>query len=311
MKVIHSFEELQAIEETMTYALGNFDGLHRGHQSIIDEAVKQAHSQGGVSLVITFDGHPLTLLAPGKAPKCITGQEDWCQLLEQSGVDSVLALTVTREVLSMPAPDFVKAITAHNKVQAIVVGKNFTFGAKGAGNPDLLAELLRGTSVQVLVKDLLQDKGEKTISSTAIRQAIQQGHMEEAEAMLGRPFQFKGQVILGDQRGRTLGFPTMNFRLPDWLVVPPDGVYVNRVCIGGQWYGGVGNVGDNPTFTNQYHRCEVHVFDFNQDVYGQEVTVQFLHYIRGEVKFDSLDALMEQMNQDEEEARRILEDRSF
>ena len=130
--------------------------------------------------------------------------------------------------------------------------------------------------------------------------------MEDANHWLGRPFQFKGTVINGDQRGRTLGIPTLNLLLPNEMATPPDGVYANRVCIGGIWYDGVGNIGDNPTFRNQYHRCEVHVFNFDQDIYGKEVIVQFISYIRGEVKFNNLQDLIDQMKVDEEQALAIL-----
>ena len=168
-----------------------------------------------------------------------------------------------------------------------------------------MRERLSAKGIHIIVEPLLSTE-EGPICSTNIRKAIEEGHMEQAATWLGRPYQFRGIVIKGDQRGRTLGFPTINFLLPNEMAIPPDGVYANRVCIDGIWYDGVGNIGDNPTFKNQYHRCEVHVFDFDQDVYGKEVTVQFISYIRGEVKFNNLQELIDQMKVDEETAIRIL-----
>ncbi len=146
------------------------------------------------------------------------------------------------------------------------------------------------------------------ISSTRIRSYIQEGRLEEAEALLGRPYEFVGKVIVGDQRGRILGFPTLNFLFPKEMTLPPDGVYVNRVFLDGQWFDGVGNMGDNPTFENQYHRFEVHLFDFNRDVYGYEARVEFLSFLRGEEKFSNLDDLIAQMKIDEQQARAFLKD---
>lgn len=307
MKVLHSIAELQKIDRTIVYALGTFDGLHKGHQAVITSAVNLAKEEGAVSVLFTFDQHPLSVLAPERLPKTVLERQDMERLVEGLGIDYVLEYPVNRDTLGISAEAFLQSLTDHLRVKGFVMGHNFTFGDKGLGNPEFLQSWAQKKGILVKVEPLLVCANSKqVISSTLIRQAVQEGRMEDACQMLGRPFQFKGQVIKGDQRGRTLGFPTLNLLIPDNLAVPLDGVYVNRVNIRGQWYGGVGNVGDNPTFTNQYHRCEVHVFDFNQDIYGDIVTVEFLHYIRGEVKFDSLDALIEQMDKDETIARHML-----
>lgn len=306
MRVLHSIADLQEINKKIVYALGTFDGLHKGHQSVISRAVDLAKKEGAVSVLFTFDKHPLAVLAPDRVPKTVLERQDMASFVEDLGVDYIFEYPVSQETLGLSAEAFLESLTDSLEVKGFVMGDNFTFGDKGLGNPAFLQAWAQARNITVKVEPLLCDASKHVISSTMIRQAVQEGRMEEALHMLGRPFQFKGQVIKGDQRGRTLGFPTLNLRIPDTLVVPPDGVYVNRVKIRGQWYGGVGNVGDNPTFTNQYHRCEVHVFDFKQDIYGDMVTVEFLHYIRGEVKFHSLDDLIEQMKQDETIARHIL-----
>ena len=307
MKQIHSFDELRQIKDTKVCALGTFDGIHRGHQRVIRKAVEEAASVNGVSIIITFEHHPLTILHPERVPKRLIQEDLLNTVIESLQVDYILRLPMTEALLNMRADEFLDALCKDTTVEAIVVGENFTFGAKGLGNPEYMKQVLADKAIQVLVQPLLPCNGLSTpISSTEIRKAIREGRLEDATHWLGRPFQFKGTVIKGDQRGRTLGFPTLNLLLPNEMATPPDGVYANRVCIDGIWYDGVGNVGDNPTFKNQYHRCEVHVFDFDQDIYGKEVIVQFISYLRGEVKFNNLQDLIDQMKVDEEQALAIL-----
>ena len=307
MKQIHSFDELRQIKDTKVYALGTFDGIHRGHQRVIRKAVEEAASVNGVSIIITFEDHPLTILHPERVPKRLIQEDIMNAVIESLQVDYILRLPMTEALLNMRADEFLEALCKDTNVEAIVVGENFTFGAKGLGNPEYMKQVLADKATQVLVQPLLPcDELSTPISSTEIRKAIREGRLEDATHWLGRPFQFKGTVIKGDQRGRTLGFPTLNLLLPNEMATPPDGVYANRVCIDGIWYDGVGNVGDNPTFKNQYHRCEVHVFDFDQDIYGKEVIVQFISYLRGEVKFNNLQDLIDQMKVDEEQALAIL-----
>ena len=251
----------------------------------------------------------MTILRPGDVPKRVLSADIMDEILESLQVDYILRLPMNLDIFNMSPDDFLSALCRDIDVVGIAIGTNFTFGAKGAGNPQLMRDKLTDKGIHIIVEPLLSTE-EGPICSTNIRKAIEEGHMEQAHAWLGRPYQFRGIVIKGDQRGRTLGFPTINFLLPNEMAIPPDGVYANRVCIDGIWYDGVGNVGDNPTFTNQYHRCEVHVFDFDQDVYGKEVTVQFISYIRGEIKFNALQELIDQMKIDEETAIQILRNNS-
>ena len=307
MKQLHSFDELRQIKDTKVYALGTFDGIHRGHQRVIRKAVEEAASVNGVSIIITFEHHPLTILHPERVPKRVIQEEVMDTVLDDLNVDYILRLPMNEELLQMSADEFLDALCTDMNVQAIVIGENFTFGAKGLGNPTYMKQALADKHIQVLVQPLLPCDGLSTpISSTEIRKAIREGRLEDATGWLGRPFQFTGTVIKGDQRGRTLGFPTLNLLLPNEMATPPDGVYANRVCIDGIWYDGVGNIGDNPTFKNQYHRCEVHLFNFDQDIYGKVVLVQFISYIRGEVKFNNLQDLIDQMKVDEEQALAVL-----
>ncbi|WP_295227074.1 bifunctional riboflavin kinase/FAD synthetase [Veillonella sp.] len=305
MKHLHSFDELRQINRKIVYALGTFDGVHRGHQRVIGNAIAEAKAHDAVTVLVTFSAHPMTILRPGDVPKRVLSADIMDEILESLKVDYILRLPMNLDIFNMSPDEFLDALCGDIDVVGIAIGTNFTFGAKGAGNPQLMRERLSAKGIHIIVEPLLSTE-EGPICSTNIRKAIEEGHMEQATAWLGRPYQFRGIVIKGDQRGRTLGFPTINFLLPNEMAIPPDGVYANRVCIDGIWYDGVGNIGDNPTFKNQYHRCEVHVFDFDQDVYGKEVTVQFISYIRSEVKFNNLQELIDQMKVDEETAIRIL-----
>lgn len=303
MNVLHSFQDLQQIDGKKVLALGTFDGIHVGHQQVIQTALSLANCERAVMVLVTFEAHPLSLLRPHNVPPALSHAPITDTVLDDLGVHNVLRLPMTPELLQMSASEFLQALCNKQQVVGIVVGENFTFGAGGKGTPDYMRDYLSATGVQVITEPLLHHALlHGPVSSTAIRQAVKEGRMEDVTLLLGRPYQFKGTVIKGDQRGRTLGFPTLNFLLPPSMAVPPDGVYANRVYIDGQWYDGVGNIGDNPTFVNQYHRCEVHVFGFDRNVYGEEVIVQFISYLRGEQVFSSLQDLIDQMQLDTKRA---------
>lgn len=306
MKIIHSFEELKAIKENIVFALGTFDGIHIGHQAVISLALKKAQASHSKTVVVTFDEHPFAIVAPEKKPQALAQRGMIHDILASMGIDYVLSFPMTKELVALEAEDFLKKLCENHNVLGMVVGENYTFGAKGKGNPSLLQDYFKDSSTEVIVATLTYGDNSLPISSTMIRKAVAQGHMEEVHQLLGRPYSFTGTVIKGDQRGRTLGFPTLNFLFPEHMITPPDGVYANRVCINGTWYNGVGNIGDNPTFTNQYHRCEVHVFDFDEDVYGLDVTVEFISFLRGEMKFNSLESLVHQLHNDQVQALEIL-----
>lgn len=307
MKILTSFDELKTLEKNMVFALGTFDGLHVGHQDVIEKAVTEAYELDAYAIVVTFDKHPFHIINPEREPKALRQQSEKITLLEGMAVDYVLMLPMTKELINMSPQAFVEALTASKKAVGFVMGENFSFGAGGKGNPQVFEDYLKTTdcrNAKVYTMRLTKcSKRPDHVSSTLIRNLIGAGDFPAANALLGQPFRFAGQVITGDRRGRTLGFPTLNFLYPQDLVLPPDGVYVNRVYIDGAWYKGVGNLGDNPTFENQYHRFEVHLFDFDRDVYGYEAIVEFYALLRGEERFNSLDELIDQMKTDEQRAK--------
>ncbi len=313
MKVIHSFSEIDSIESNIVCALGTFDGIHLGHEKVIMGAVEEATKKGCKSMVITFDKHPFTVLDPVHTPSLLMSDIDRLLTLSQLGIDYMLILPMSEALLKQEASDFIAQLVNTKRINSIYVGANFTFGYKGLGTALSLQNALASYHIKVHIMSLLkQDKDPHTpISSSSIRNAIQRGEIEKANAMLTKPFGFWGTVIYGDQRGRTLGFPTMNFIIPDGMVQPKDGVYVNRVLLEDTWYNGIGNVGDNPTFKNQTHRLEVHVFDFDDDVYGKKVYIEFLSYLRDERKYNVLAELIKQMNIDQLDAIAWLRDHGY
>lgn len=305
MVILHSFEELHRIQQHMVLALGTFDGLHKGHRAIIERGKEMCKNSDAALVIVTFDRHPFTVLRPTKVPPQLYQIEKKYELLASLGVEYILELPMNQTLLSMKAEEFMHQIIEENEVVGIVIGSNFSFGKDGTGDPNLIRSLY--PTIDVVRMPLIRYPSiDAPISSTVIRKAIERGDIGVANELLDRVYSFRGTVIKGDQRGRVLGFPTLNFLFPKDMARPPDGVYVNRVCIGNRWFGGVGNMGDNPTFENQYHRFEVHIFDFNEDVYGQVVEVQFLQFLRSEVRFDNLEALITQMKKDEEQARLYL-----
>ncbi|MBI5495475.1 MAG: bifunctional riboflavin kinase/FAD synthetase [Deltaproteobacteria bacterium] len=290
-------------------ALGNFDGVHRGHQELVRRARAHAARLGGPSIVLTFDPHPSRVLAPARAPPLILPTPHRLDLLAGLGVDAVVLVPFTAELARVPADAFVRDVLAGAlRAAVVVVGFNFTFGHGRAGTPALLHTLGAAHGFTVDVVDGVLEGGEP-ISSTRARLAIQQGDMAAATRLLGRPFAVRGTVVHGHHRGRTLGFPTANLAAHVELL-PALGVYAARVdAVGGGppvAHPAVVNVGTAPTFGGSLVTVEVHLLDADTDLYGRELEVAFVHRLRPEQRFDGIDALRGQIQADVTEARRLL-----
>ena len=298
MEVFHSFEEMHNCPRSVI-ALGTFDGVHLGHQMVMAKAREIAQDMNASSAVVTFAAHPLSILCPEKEPLRLATVKQKIRYIADQGIDILVLLAMTKELINESPEDFCRQLLRYVHPCAIVVGSNFTYGAKARGNTDTLKQFMQTQGIPVHVLTLLDRPGRDTpISSTVIRKLITLGHMETASALLGRPYELEETVVQGDRRGNTIGFPTANMLIPVHMALPPDGVYATNVCIDGQWYPAMTNIGDNPTFTNQYRRIETNIIGWQGNLYDMVVRLRFYKRIRHEITFASTVALQKQMEQD-------------
>ncbi len=287
-------------------AIGTFDGVHLGHQKLISRAVEIAREKGVPSVVFTFRNHPLSVLAPDREPLSLSPIEERRRVFAELGVDFVVEEPFTEELAALSAEDFIELLVRRLAPKAVVIGANFSFGAGGLGTPEFLAQ--RGGDLGFVVEKapLLLLDGERA-SSTRVRALIAAGEVRQAGKFLGRPFAIAGVVEHGDERGRKLGYPTVNISPVKGQALPADGVYAVRIlCPDGTERRGVANVGDNPTFGGDPLRIEAHLLDFSGDLYGLRIVVRFIEHLREEKKFPSAEALVRQIREDEKKAREIL-----
>jgi riboflavin kinase/FMN adenylyltransferase len=296
--------------------IGVFDGLHRGHQQIISRARELASARKVPTVLITFTPHPSEVVRPGTHPPLLTTNTRKAELAAQLGVDVVIFVPFTLEFSHLSPDEFVhEALVVDLHAAAVVVGQNFRFGHKASGDVATLAELGQRWGFEAEGVPLLVD-GSLPISSTYIRSCVEAGDLAAATEALGRPHRLDGVVVRGDQRGRDLGFPTANVRAESFAAVPADGVYAGRVVRIDEW----GNtrtdieprtaaisVGTNPTFDGQHRSVEAFILDFDGDLYGQNIGVEFVHRLRGMVKFDSIGELVTQMADDVNQTRALLD----
>lgn len=306
MKLITSLEELNNAQLLPSAAaLGTFDGVHRGHQEVIlttKEYARQHHLQ---LMVFTFSTHPLASLKPELEPARLLDNEAKVHLMVELGVDILVNIPFTKELAARSADEFLSLLVKAG-VRAVGIGDNFSFGAGGRGNVHLLKAEHTRYGLTVLSRPLLKVDS-MVVSSTNIRRAIKEGLVALAREMLGRPYEIRGKVVSGDHRGRSLGFPTANLKLlGTHMAIPAFGVYAGSVKVGKQRYDAMVNVGDNPTFANQETRLEVHLFNFDGNLYGQEIRVELWLRIRGEKKFSSLEKLIRQLQEDEKMVKSLL-----
>ena len=288
-------------------ALGNFDGFHQGHQAVAGEAIGWAKAEGRPSIIATFDPHPVRHFRPDVPPFRLTTLEQRQELYLAAGATAMLVFHFDAELAGTSAEDFIRAIL-HDRFGAhgVVTGGDFTFGRGAKGNVDLLRTLGSELGLQSRVVEPVANGGE-VVSSSRIRQALRDGDPQLAARLLTRPFAIRGIVEHGDKRGRTIGYPTANVTIDNYLR-PKYGIYAvtGRLLATGQVLHGAANIGIRPQFEPPKELLEPYFFDFSGDLYGQEIEVAFHHFLRGEAKFDSLEALIAQMDKDCAEARRLL-----
>lgn len=307
MEIFHSFQEITGFTGAVV-ALGTFDGIHKGHQMVMKTAIKRAAAGGVKTMVVTFTAHPMSVLCPEKEPLRLATIAQKAEYIEAVGIDGLVLLPMSEGLLRESPEEFCQNLVTYIHPSVIVVGSNFTYGAKAAGNTDTMKAFMADYAIPVEALDLLERPGGTTpISSTVIRRLIQMGHMETAENLLGRPFALTGTIVPGDHRGRTIGFATANMLIPINMAIPPDGVYVTELWWDGEGHPAMTNIGDNPTFENQYRRIETHVLDWDKDLYGKNVSLRFRKRLRGEEVFASADDLIAQMKEDEKATQQFLQ----
>jgi riboflavin kinase/FMN adenylyltransferase len=303
--ICHQLDELASLGQTLHLALGVFDGVHAGHQAVIARAVRAAAKEGGLAGVLTFDPHPIQVIAPGKAPASLLETLDHkARVVGGLGIELFIALHFDAAMAAMAADEFIERLTAV-PVRTIAVGEDWRFGHQRAGDVPLLMRQAEKHGFRLEAVPPVMFDGDR-ISSTRIRQAIHDGNLDDAARMLGRRYSVSGTVIPGDQLGRQLGFPTANLATGN-LQLPPDGVWAVRVndAAGHQW-DGVANLGTRPTVGGEKRLLEVHLFGFSGDLYGKNLEVRFENHLRAEMKFPSLEALREQIAKDALAARESL-----
>jgi riboflavin kinase / FMN adenylyltransferase len=288
-------------------ALGNFDGFHRGHQAVAGEAIRWAQAEGRPSIIATFDPHPVRHFRPDVPPFRLTTLEQRQELYLAAGATAMLVFHFDAELAGTSAEDFIQRILIERfGAHGVVTGGDFTFGKGAKGNVDLLKSLGGELGLQSQVVEPVAEGGE-VVSSSRIRAALREGDPQEAARLLTRPFAIRGIVEHGDKRGRTIGYPTANVTIDNYLR-PKYGIYAvtGRILATGEVLQGAANIGIRPQFEPPKELLEPYFFDFSGDLYGQEIEVAFHHFLRGEAKFDSLEGLIEQMDKDCAEARRLL-----
>lgn len=306
MEIITSLEQLHSFAAPCVVALGTFDGLHRGHLDVIGTAKQEAEHTGAKLAVFTFSNHPLEWINPAHVPVALVTPAVKLQLLESLGVDVLIDIPFNQLVADLLPQQFLERLSALN-YSCLVVGENFTYGQRGMGNVYTLAASAQALGFKLIVRKLVSNNG-TIISSTEIRRLITAGEVQQAAKMLGRSYSISGIVAHGNERGRLLGYPTANLELVDaHVAIPLGGVYAVRAYVDGCVYGGMANIGKNPTFGDvEKPRLETNIFGFSGDIYGKTLTIEFVQRIRGEVKFAGIDALKAQLTQDKLDCLKFL-----
>ncbi len=302
MKIFHGIENANILKPTVL-TLGVFDGLHLGHQRIMQQVVDRAKAANAHATAITFDPHPRSVLHPESAPPLLQTLDQRLANLEVLGIEQAIVVPFTREFASQPAEDFLSNIIRDRlHAKEVYLGKGFAFGKGRGGNIELLREKSKELGFVADEVDEVQIRGQR-ISSSSIRKLLADGRVNLARRMLGRPYGVEGVIIRGNQRGHTIGFPTANLK-PHNRVIPRYGVYATATLIDGIWRKSITNIGVRPTFESDADASiESYIFDFNGDLYGDVLRVRFLHRIRDERKFNGIDELKAQIEKDTQRAR--------
>lgn len=289
--------------------VGTFDGVHAGHRAIIDRVADKARERNARSMIVTFDPHPRDIINPGESGiKLLTTLQERSEILEELGIDIMLVIPFDRDFSLLSSEEFIRDIIYKKiGVSDFIIGYDHHFGRNREGTIETIKRLGKELNFEASVVSK-REVGEKTVSSTVIRNCIsEEGDVKQAAEFLQRPYRLNGTVIHGDKRGKKIGYPTANIKPEHFKkIIPRDGVYAVKIRIEERWYDGMMNIGRRPTFEGETQTMEVHIFDFSQEIYGMEVQVRFYERIRDEKKFDGIDELKKQLGKDEIAAKELL-----
>jgi riboflavin kinase/FMN adenylyltransferase len=306
MQVLRSISELSRLPGPLFLAIGVFDGVHLGHQAVISTSARHAKDADGTPVVVTFDPHPAKVLRPQDAPHLLTATQHKIALIRDRGVAHLLVLHFDRQFAATAPEEFVRQLVTNSRpLREICVGHEWSFGKERSGNLALLKQLGTTHDFDVVGVQAVTVNGE-VVSSTAIRRAVADGDLIKATQMLGHEYTILGTVKAGQKLGRKLGFPTANLSTHSEQF-PPNGVYIAEARLGGNLYRGVANLGYRPTVSagDPERLLELHLFDINKDIYGEEIEVRFLRYLRSEQIFENVEALAAQISRDVAQARKL------
>jgi len=305
METLRSISELAHLPGPVFLAIGVFDGVHLGHQAVISTSAEHARAANGTPVVVTFDPHPEKVLRPEAAPHLLTATAHKTALIRDLEVDHLLIVTFDKQFAATEPEDFVQRLVECSKpLREICVGHEWAFGKNRRGNLELLKKLGAQFNFNVVGIRPVMLKGE-LVSSTTIRRAVEAGDLAKATTMLGRDYTILGTVVHGDDLGKKIGFPTANLSAHNEQF-PPNGVYVAEATLGGAAYPGVINLGCRPTVSSKHERVlEIHLLDFERDIYGRDIEVRFIRYLRPEKKFKTIEALVQQIDADVQQARNL------
>lgn len=307
MKILRSISELARLRGPLFLAIGVFDGVHRGHQAVISTSAEHAKSENGTPIVVTFDPHPVKVLRPKNAPHLLTATQHKIKLIRDLGVRHLLVIEFDREFAATAPEDFVQLLVTHSSpLREICVGHEWSFGKDRRGNLALLKKLGAQFEFEVVGIPPVTLKTGELVSSTGIRRAIEAGELEKAAEMLGREYTILGTVVQGEHLGKKIGFPTANLSAHSEQF-PPNGVYFAEATLNGVPHPGVVNLGYRPTVSSGKPErvLEIYLLDFDRDIYGEDIEVRFVRYLRPEQKFENLDALARQIDLDVRQARKL------
>ena len=286
-------------------AIGVFDGVHLGHKALFQRTIEEASRRGLDSAVVTFRNHPLTVLAPAFQPQYLMDLDSRIEAIKAVGIKYVVAINFTREVSQLRASEFVQQLSTRLNMKALVCGQDFALGKGREGDVPTLTRLGIEYGYDVVCQDVIRED-DLTVSSTAVREALALGDVALAMRLMDRPFRLSGPVVVGDKRGRLLGFPTANIQVPPDRAFLADGIYATRTLLDDRCLDSITYIGSKPTFEGETRATEVYIFDFDEDIYGQQLSVDFLALVRSDMRFSGVPDLIEQMNNDVVAARKVI-----